>query len=82
MDIDPDFAALGRRICARRKALGLSQEAMALEAGFNRSYIGKVERGERNVSFKTLCRLAEVLRCDVAALTVGVPKLKAPPILE
>lgn len=72
---------LGRRIRARRNALGLAQEAMALEAGFNRSYIGKVERGESNVSFRTLCRLAEVLRCDVATLTVGIPKLKAPPIL-
>lgn len=62
--------------------MGLAQEAMALEAGLNRSYIGKVERGEGNISFRTLCRLAVVLRCDVAALTVGVPKLTAAPVLE
>lgn len=58
---------------ARRKELGLSQEKMALVAGMDRAYVGRIERGERNVTFLVLCRLCETLRCDVAALTEGIP---------
>ena len=82
VDIEPDFVELGRRISARRAAIGLSQEALALAANFNRSYIGKVERGERNVSLRTLCRLCHVLGCDLATLTVGIPKVIEPPIFK
>lgn len=69
---------LGKRIGARRRALGMSQERMALEADYNRSYVGKIERGETNLSLRTLCRLCVVLRCDLAALTVGIPRIKDP----
>ena len=79
VDDDEDYAAeLGRRIAARRRVLGLSQERMALDAGYNRSFIGKVERGEQNVSLRTLIRLCAVLRCDVAALTSGIPRVSDP----
>lgn len=71
---------LGKRISARRRAIGLSQERMALEADYNRSYVGKIERGEANISFRTLCRLCEVLRCDIAMLTVGLPRVSNPAI--
>lgn len=64
---------LGKRIRARRKELGFSQERFALEAEIDRSYVGGVERGERNVTFTVLCRLCEALGCDVAALTLGLP---------
>jgi transcriptional regulator with XRE-family HTH domain len=64
---------LGRRMRARRKALGLSQEAFALVAGIDRSYVGGVERGGRNVTFTVLCRLCVALGCDVAALTADLP---------
>lgn len=73
---------LGKRISARRRVMGLSQEQMALEAGFNRSYTGKIERGESNISLRTLCRLCVVLRCDLAALTVGIPRITEPAILD
>ena len=65
---------LGERIRAARKALGWSQENLAFEAELDRSYIGGVERGERNLSFLTLCQIAKTLRLDVAALTFHLPQ--------
>ncbi len=73
---------LGKRIIVSRRALGLSQERLALEADFNRSYIGKIERGEANISLKTLCRICLVLRCDLATLTVGIPRIAEPAALN
>jgi transcriptional regulator with XRE-family HTH domain len=52
---------LGRRIREARKKMGLSQEDLALESDIDRSYIGGVERGERNLSFKKLCAIARVI---------------------
>ena len=66
---------LGSRIRERRKELGWTQEELAAEAGIDRSYIGGVERGERNLTFTMLCDIAKSLRCDVAALTTGLPGL-------
>lgn len=64
---------LGRRVRARRKALGLAQDELALVADMDRSYVGRVERGEQNISFSLLCRLCVALQCDVAALTENIP---------
>ncbi|MGD0614403.1 MAG: helix-turn-helix transcriptional regulator [Verrucomicrobiota bacterium] len=69
-----ELQELGRRIRAARSALGFSQEQLAYESDIDRSYIGGVERGERNVTFKVLCRIAAALRCDVAALTKNLPQ--------
>jgi transcriptional regulator with XRE-family HTH domain len=68
---------LGKRIRARRKALGLAQDKLALSAEMDRAYVGRVERGERNITFVTLCRLCDALECDVAALTAGIPGSRA-----
>jgi transcriptional regulator with XRE-family HTH domain len=64
---------LGERIRSARKAKGLTQEELAHESEIDRSYIGGVERGERNLSFDKLCEIAKALDCDVAALTEGIP---------
>lgn len=66
--------ALGQRIRKQRKLLGWSQEDLAAQAGVDRSYVGGVERGERNVTFLVLCAICTALRCDIAALTEGLPE--------
>lgn len=59
---------VGTRIRDIRRANGLSQEALAEKAGFNPSYIGFIERAERNISLKNLDKIA-------SALNVGVNQL-------
>ena len=66
----------GAQIREARKAKGLSQEQLALQAEVDRSYVGGIERGERNVSFLTLVRIAECLGCDVSKFTKGIPNDK------
>lgn len=69
-----ELQELGRRIRVARIALGFSQEELAHASDIDRSYIGGVERGERNITFNVLCRIATALRCDVAALTKDLPR--------
>jgi transcriptional regulator with XRE-family HTH domain len=64
---------LGSRIRQRRKELGLTQETLAERAEIDRSYLGGIERGERNITFSVLCEICTALSCDVAALTSGIP---------
>lgn len=68
-----DLTKLGLRIRQQRKQLGLTQEDLAHKAAIDRSYIGGVERGERNMTFKVLCSICDALDCDVATLTKGIP---------
>lgn len=49
----------GRNLQAHRRSLGLSQEAFADELGVHRTYMGGVERGERNLTLKSVERLAQ-----------------------
>jgi transcriptional regulator with XRE-family HTH domain len=70
-----ELQILGNRIRERRKNLNLTQEEFAAKADIDRSYIGGVERGERNVTFTMLCTICAALECDVAALTHGLPEL-------
>jgi transcriptional regulator with XRE-family HTH domain len=74
MDEGQLLRKLGTRIRSQRKRIGLTQEALALAAGLDRSYYGAVERGERNITFAVLCRICLPLRCDIAALTCGLPR--------
>ncbi|MES2326575.1 MAG: helix-turn-helix transcriptional regulator [Pseudomonadota bacterium] len=59
---------LGVVIRASRKERGLSQEALADAAGIDRSHMGKIERGERNVTLLNLCRIADALETKASAL--------------
>ncbi|WP_271410036.1 helix-turn-helix domain-containing protein [Pseudomonas sp. Q1-7] len=72
MPIQPDqcqlvaiFAANVRR---RRLELGLSQEELAERAGVHRTYVGMLERGEKNVTIYNIERLASALELEAYAL--------------
>ena len=62
----------GKRIRKRRLELGISQEKLADLAGLHRTYVGSVERGERNVSFLNILRLAKALKEDPGKLMAGL----------
>lgn len=51
-----------------RKRVGLSQEELANLAGLHRTYVGSVERSERNISLKNVERLARALNIDAVML--------------
>lgn len=60
-DSDKLLVSLGEAVRAARKARGLSQEALADAAGIDRSHMGKIERGERNVTIMNIARVAAAL---------------------
>lgn len=60
------------RIRALRKEVGLSQEGLADSAGLHRTYIGAIERGERNISLINIVQLARALRVKPADLLEGM----------
>jgi transcriptional regulator with XRE-family HTH domain len=60
-DSGGQLKALGEAVRAARKARGLSQEALADAAGIDRSHMGKIERGERNVTLLNVLRIAAAL---------------------
>jgi transcriptional regulator with XRE-family HTH domain len=59
---------LGRNIKTRRTALDLSQEQLATLSGLHRTYVGAVERGERNISLLNLAKLATALQTEAHRL--------------
>ncbi len=59
------FASRLRQI---RQVTGLSQEELADRAGLHRTYVGSVERGERNISIDNIERLANALEIDIIEL--------------
>jgi transcriptional regulator with XRE-family HTH domain len=63
---------LGERIRSRRLSLGWSQEELADRCGLHRTYVGAVERGERNISFLNILRIAKALDADPAILVGGL----------
>ena len=68
LDRNHDLVRFGGAVRARRKALNLSQEALADYAEIDRSHMGKIERGERNISFLNIVRIANAIQCKPSEL--------------
>ena len=62
--------ALGRNIRKTRKEKNLSQEKLALMCGLDRSYMGRIERGEVNITVLKLYEISKVLKVDIRILLV------------
>ena len=56
-----DLGRFGERVRELRLQAGLSQESLAAQAGIHRTYMGGVERGERNLGLRNVFRLADAL---------------------
>jgi transcriptional regulator with XRE-family HTH domain len=59
---------LALRLRSERAIRGLSQEQLADLAGLHRTYVGSIERSERNVSIDNIEQLADALGLDIAVL--------------
>lgn len=60
----PVCEAFGRNLRAIRKSKGFSQERLAYDAGIDRSYVGKIERGMVNITIEKIYVFAELLQCS------------------
>lgn len=65
-----DLVRLGQAVRVRRQELAMSQEALADVAGVDRSHMGKIERGERNVTFLNILKIAKALECRASELLI------------
>lgn len=70
-DTEQALARLGVVVRERRLAQKLSQEALADAAGIDRSHMGKIERGERNVTFLNLLRISTALGCKPSVILLA-----------
>jgi transcriptional regulator with XRE-family HTH domain len=60
-----DLTKFGINLKVIRVQAGLTQESLAIAAGLDRSYIGELERGQRNPSLEVLLKLARALGCSL-----------------
>jgi transcriptional regulator with XRE-family HTH domain len=74
MSKSPYLIALGHAIRSRRKQTGQSQEALAFDADLDRTYIGGVERGERNITILNLLKIAKALNVAASVLMADVER--------
>lgn len=85
----PDHARLGRAIRELRARRGLSQEELGYRAGLHRNYVGAIERGEINPTFRVLLKLERGLALPLSeiiqlwerrATDAIAPRLRHPPV--
>lgn len=62
------YVALGRAVRELRARRGLSQEALGFQSGLHRNYVGAIERGEINPSFRILIGLAKGLKLPLSEI--------------
>ena len=65
---DPSLVALGATIRSTRTTLNMSQEALALAADLDRSYMGGIERGEHNIALINIIKIASALKLKASDL--------------
>lgn len=70
--VAPELEKFGAQVRQLRKALGLSQEDLAELTDLHRTYIGGIERGERNVALINIIRLAKALNVSPSELLKGI----------
>lgn len=68
----PILIKFAKRVRAERKKLSLSQEAFADKSGFHRTYIGMIERAEKNITLANIEKLSKALRTSISALLKGL----------
>jgi transcriptional regulator with XRE-family HTH domain len=66
------LGSFGRRVRSLRSDLGMSQEDLAAKCALDRTYVGGIERGERNPSLKNISKLAISLGVSLSQLMEGV----------
>lgn len=68
MMTDERMIAFGKRIREVRKSKGISQEKLAEMAGIDRSYMGNIERGEKNITLKKAYEVCDALDIEIQDL--------------
>lgn len=78
MNHEDELLSFGLAVRAVRESKNISQEDLAVTAGLHRTYIGGIERGERNLGLRNIFRIARALGCKpsqlIAAAERGVDK--------
>ncbi|KTD13984.1 helix-turn-helix domain-containing protein [Legionella israelensis] len=77
-DKHPNLIKLGSRIRELRTFKGYSQEGIADAAGMGRTYMGRVERGEQNISIQNLIQIAFALKVEVSEIIPPLSELDNP----
>ncbi|WP_227686270.1 helix-turn-helix domain-containing protein [Psychrobacter immobilis] len=68
MTIDERMIAFGKRVREVRKSKGISQEKLAEMAAIDRSYMGNIERGEKNITLKKAYEICDALGIEIRDL--------------
>ena len=68
MTTDERMIAFGRRVREVRKGKGISQERLAEMADIDRSYMGNIERGEKNITLKKVYDICDALKVEIREL--------------
>jgi transcriptional regulator with XRE-family HTH domain len=69
---DPVSIRFGKRVRALREERGLSQDGLASRAGMHRTYLGGIERGQRNPALENISRIARALGVTLQQLFDGM----------
>jgi len=68
----PILIKFAKRVREERKTMKLSQEDFAAKAGFHRTYIGMIERAERNITLSNIEKLAKAIKVPISKLLKGL----------